>query len=443
MNFFFIFLIIFIPISYLFGPFLVELTLILLSLLFLFNALKKRKFYYFNNYFFKIFIIWYIYILISSFSSVNVDLSITSSLFYFRFGLYALAIYYVLNEYKNSLNFLSASFLFVFILFIFDGYFQYIFGFNLLGYEKIGVRISSFFGDELVLGSFLSRFFPIFFVFSFILFKKYNIKLYYLFFLLIACDVLIYLTGERTAFGILAISTLMLLFSFKGYKLFRIATIIVSTLIISLITFSDKEVRTRMISTTINDMQTSSVNEANNVDQINELDIKENKQNTENAFSIFLNSIKNKYVIFTPAHNSLYMSAIDLYLQSDSKLIGEGPKLFRYLCKINSEYLTSKHGMHTCSTHPHHLYIQILLETGLLGLMFSITIFFYIFYKIIKLSFEKNFNISTNIAIASLICIFSNFFPFFPSGSFFNNWLNTIFFIPIGVYLYATHKKNI
>ena len=38
------------------------------------------------------------------------------------------------------------------------------FGSNILGYElESGPRVSSFFGDELILGSYLSRFFPILF----------------------------------------------------------------------------------------------------------------------------------------------------------------------------------------------------------------------------------------------------------------------------------------
>ena len=44
-----------------------------------------------------------------------------------------------------------------------DGYYQFIFDKNLLGYEKYRVdRISGFFKDDLILGSFLSRLLPLF-----------------------------------------------------------------------------------------------------------------------------------------------------------------------------------------------------------------------------------------------------------------------------------------
>ena len=42
-----------------------------------------------------------------------------------------------------------------------DGYFQFIFDFNMLGFEKQNDhRLSGFFNDELILGSYLSRLLP-------------------------------------------------------------------------------------------------------------------------------------------------------------------------------------------------------------------------------------------------------------------------------------------
>ena len=46
---------------------------------------------------------------------------------------------------------------------ILDGFYQFYNGENILGWKLIDTRISSFFKDELILGSYLSRMFPIFF----------------------------------------------------------------------------------------------------------------------------------------------------------------------------------------------------------------------------------------------------------------------------------------
>ena len=56
-----------------------------------------------------------------------------------------------------------------------DGFIQFTFEKNLLGFELAeGPRVSSFFGDELVYGSYLSRFLPILFgLMIFCIEKKY------------------------------------------------------------------------------------------------------------------------------------------------------------------------------------------------------------------------------------------------------------------------------
>ena len=66
----------------------------------------------------------------------------------------------------------------IYLLLIFDSYLQFITGTNLLNFEKVGVRVSSFFGNEKILGSYLSRLWPIFFGLSIFILKKNNKSLY-------------------------------------------------------------------------------------------------------------------------------------------------------------------------------------------------------------------------------------------------------------------------
>ena len=51
-----------------------------------------------------------------------------------------------------------------------------LFGKNIFGWELIDTRISSFFKDELVLGSYLSRFFQFFLFLCILNFKTFSIK---------------------------------------------------------------------------------------------------------------------------------------------------------------------------------------------------------------------------------------------------------------------------
>ena len=58
---------------------------------------------------------------------------------------------------------LVTGFIFTYAILICDGYYQYFNGENILGFKLSGVRVSSFFGDELIMGSYLSRLFPLLF----------------------------------------------------------------------------------------------------------------------------------------------------------------------------------------------------------------------------------------------------------------------------------------
>ena len=94
-----------------------------------------------------------------------------SYFFYFRFLLYLLAILYYLEK-INIYNSLLKSFIFTAIILIFDGTIQFSFGVNIIGIEGRSNRISSFFGDELILGSYLVRLLPFFLLFFVINFKN-------------------------------------------------------------------------------------------------------------------------------------------------------------------------------------------------------------------------------------------------------------------------------
>ena len=87
--------------------------------------------------------------------------------------------------------------------------------------------------------------------------------------------------------------------------------------------------------------------------------------------------LKKNIQIFSTDHNGHYLLAYNLFKQSP--IFGKGPEGFRYYCR-KVEY-NSKIGM--CSTHPHNIFMQLLSETGLIG------IFFYLFgsiFVIISLS---------------------------------------------------------
>ena len=89
-------------------------------------------------------------------------MSLKSSLFYFRFGFFSLFFWYLIEKNKKILSNLFYILLFCFIAIFIDSFYQFSTGSNILNMKIVFEhRVSSFFGDELKMGSYLVRLFPI------------------------------------------------------------------------------------------------------------------------------------------------------------------------------------------------------------------------------------------------------------------------------------------
>jgi hypothetical protein len=130
--------------------------------------LRDKKFFY--NYFFIIFIIFWCLILVSSFLAEDKILSLKNSIFYFRFLLFSLFVWWFLENNNKALKKIYCVLLFCYLAIIFDSFFQYINGSNIFNMELVVQnRVSSFFGDELKMGGFLMRLFPVLVALTFFL----------------------------------------------------------------------------------------------------------------------------------------------------------------------------------------------------------------------------------------------------------------------------------
>lgn len=384
-----VFLFSLLPLFLITGPFLSDMSLSLISLLFLIYCLKKNNFSFFKKKYFYFFLIFWLYLIINSLiNNFNLD-SLKISFFYFRYGVFVIALVSLLKVDAKFIKYFFYCIFLCFFILIVDGFYQYFIGENILGWKTSqSSRISSFFGDELILGSYLSRLWPIFFGLS-IFFLNIKDKKFYLFCLIfILSEVLIFLSGERTAFFLVNLSAIfVILFSDKLLKL-RMLILVSSLLLISIISVFNPTAKERIIDQTISQMN-----------------IKDNKIN-----------------IFSRQHTHHYSTAYKMFL--DNKILGVGVKNFRKFCKEDKYKVSDL----SCSTHPHNTYIQILSETGIIGFFFIIFIFFLLILFVLKhlfLKFSgKYFFNDFEICILSGIAIF--LWPIVPTGSVFNNWLNII-----------------
>ena len=414
-----------VPLALLSGSFLPDLFISIISLIFLYLALTNREWKYFKNFFFYIFITFYIYIIINSLTSSNPFLSLESSFFYFRFGIFSLAIWFLIENNKNFIKNFYFVFLVTFLIVIFDGYYQYIYDINIFGIHSPGVRMNLLLNDKLVLGSYLSKLFPLLIALV-LLNNKKMIFFFPLFTLLfISIDILVYISGERTAIIMILLSNIFIISLISKYKFLRIITLIISITIIAYISLTNQEIYNRNINHTIEQFGFSSTEQTYKSFESNEK-IVDNSSNKELFF-------------FSPQHQSHYKTALNMF--KNNLLKGVGPKLFRELCKDE----LYNHNELSCSTHPHNIYLQLLAETGLFGFLIFLIFPIYLSSRVIghlnSILFKKKINLN-DYQVCLIACFFLTLWPIQPTNNFFDGWISIIYFLPIGFYLQSLEKNK-
>jgi hypothetical protein len=393
---------------FIWGPFFPDLIVSTSVLFFLFYVLKNKKFYFFNNKPLIIFFIFCIYcILLSLFIADDMMLSFESSLFYFRIGVFSCLIWYLIDQDKNILTYFYYAIVLCFLVLVIDGYIQYFEGVNLSGLKMKGSRVSSLFGDELIMGSYLSRLFPLLFA-LFLVKKKQKFEIYFIGILFILVDVLIFMSGERSAFFFLNLSTIFIVILIKKYQKFRLATFIIAITCVFVLSLNSSKLNERMFKGPAKEMGLS--------------------KSSKDA------------VIFSKNHDSLIRTAYNMF--KDQPYFGHGPKMFRVKCK-NQNYAT---GVAPCKTHPHNFYIQLLAETGIIGFLFLLSALSYVIYvsiRQLKSLVLKQKRSLTDYQVCLLAGILITVWPFTPNGNFFNNWLMITYSLPIGFYLQSIYSKKI
>ena len=252
------------PIALISGPFLSDLIVSLCVIIFAIYCFYFKEFKFFDNIFFKYFFIFYLLCLCSSLFSEFKLVSSIKSFLYLRFGIFAIAFYFVLSINKKIIKYLFFSLLLSFLTLILDGYFQYFTGYNIVGMPMNGVRLSSFFGDELIYGSYLVRLLPILMALFFLTkFSKNNSFILIFFFFILTILLAIFLSGERASFFLSILFLMYLIFMINKFSKYFSLCFVLLFILISTSSVLNTEIKTRMFNFTTSQLGISQSTDSN------------------------------------------------------------------------------------------------------------------------------------------------------------------------------------
>jgi O-antigen ligase len=484
-----------------FSRFIIDLFVVLGALSFIYFKIKKNIKINLNILLY--FIVFYIYLIISSFNSEVPLVSFSSAIPYIRFILFVFFIRIYFCDY-SCLKTLLYSFFFIYSLLLIDVIFQILIGHNLLGYTNDpSGRISSFFGSRLILGSFISKTFVIIIFLIFYL----NIKHKYLtyFSTVIISFFLVYVSRERAAFFVFFGSLFISFFLIKKKYFLKITSVILSCIFFlfffyqepfqriyhhtkfqlfeesNRFTFFSERHQLHFLTAIrifkkhpffgggvnsfryLCDKEPYSVKDLILADQKNKTFSKEDGYYYNiKSYTVPLNEKDTFTLIYIISkeyfeNNNMRNYDEKAFLQFSDKFSGNNKIYTSYL--INNDHLFNKINYENfgyvkkgsllfisyefkngCNTHPHHIFIQFLSEVGIFGLIFLLIFYFYICKSLlIRIFLFIKKGIITN-DIVLYGYFFTFFLPVIPSGNFFNNYYSILLYLPFTFILLCQRK---
>ena len=443
------FFICFIPLSLVIGNLAININLVLICLFgaiiykFELFKLSKRIYQYLIFGFFFYLILITLFQGISSLNDANLDEwskqvvkeNLFKSFFFLRYLILFLVVAKLIEKNSFNLNlFLISCAFFSFILAI-DILVQVNFGKNLVGMpieskpESGWAKPSSFFGSEIIAGGYIQKFSLFFFSLGAYFFKNEKIKLniyggvFFIFFLFS-----IILTSNRMPVILYLFSFFLFFFAEKKFKEIFIILGISFVILTSLMKFPDR---------TFSSLPRLHSDLKNFYHHTVDILLKTPKLFYSNSVDKPMSNSAASHVDgrITSIGSANYLITFNSGVQvwKKNKFLGGGLKSFR----INCEYGTNT----TCNSHPHNYIIEILVDTGVVGLVLIYSIFILAVLNFIKL-YNKSYYFKFKFLFTPFFLItFLEFFPLRSTGSFFTTSNATIIFFMLAVLVGLPHSK--
>ncbi|MDP1974928.1 MAG: O-antigen ligase family protein, partial [Alphaproteobacteria bacterium] len=341
----------------------------IVSVAFLIRSAYKKDFRWIHEKWVQIALFFWIYIMAISFIAIDFNDAFKHGVGFIRFIFFGIALEHTLSEKPDLQKYLLIVLSVVLTFAIIDTYYQYIMGHDIFGVPKLGNRLTGPMHHPRIGGFLHFLLYPaLLFTFNFFWQKK---QIYYklLSLILIIFAIMpIILSGERVQIPLLFIGFLSAGLLWKNERKFFIisGSIILSAAI--LVTLFNPIVKDRLITQTINQM--SHFKEDHYI------------QIWARSFNIF----------------------------AENPLLGVGVSNFKKKC-IEKKYGPTDHLEKRCGLHSHNFYVELLVETGIIGVFIILILLATWIYKMVKL-YPLWQNLPIQIGLVT--CFIISFFPFLP-----------------------------
>jgi O-antigen ligase len=290
-----------------------------------------------------------------------------------------------------------------------DIFLQFTHGKNILGYPEIGGRYGGLFGKEAIAGSYMQKLsmlaiLPFFFF-------KFKEKINNNIIIIIIATVLgagILMTLDRMPFFIYIFSLSLLLILLKNFRKVISLSLLIIILFFTIMYKNNDQIHNRYKPVfRITEIINSQIIDPTNKDRNN---INKNENFKEKTF-------KTGIEYFT-LYNSVF------YVFKDSFWIGSGTKSYYKKC----HELTKNKKDLLCAPHPHNLYLEVLVNQGIIGFAIFCIFLFFIFKKyfldLIKLRMNQTDKL---LKITFLVILIAELWPLRSYGSIFQTVNGSIF----------------
>ncbi len=430
----FSYLFLLIPLFLITGPAIPDIIITSGVIFGIYYVIHQRTYGDFNNInLYKISLLLWISFIFISFFSYNKIYSFQDSIIFIRFLLIPIFVYFVfINERKNFNRILILIFLLVVFVCV-DTFFQFLnysskngFGEDLIGFKSNWYgRLTGPFGDELIPGSYISKFGLFGYVFL-ISSKRFERKIFLQSTYLSVIILVSYVSGERMAFATFSAGLFVLLVFLNGFRKSIFLSICLGGILIFLTIYLHPFYNDFKI------IESTEYHQGQKIEKFYKCD-EDNEKICSKILNVQPNFLKVIRNFSTSAYGEIYLLSYKMFI--DNPITGIGINNFKFLCNNNILYKNMMKN-YDCASHPHNFYIQWLTEGGI------IVFIFFVFYLAALISFIINNDGEKKYKIISIAIILIMFWPISSTGSLIKNWYGIIFFFIIGLCMRLSNFKN-